>query len=181
MNLIKSTSMHNTTQCPGRVIPWIAIHFTAGTNSRPGAALNVAGWFKNPACAASADFIVDDATSVQYNPDPWNRYCWSVGGKKYPDSKGGSLYGVVTNRNSISVEICSTSKTGQVLKENDPGCSFTDAVLDRAVELVQHLMKEYGLDADHVVRHYDVSGKTCPGIIGWIKLPPAKAGGVNSD
>ena len=169
MNLTKSVSAHNTTRYPGRAIAWIALHFTAGTNSRPGAALNVAGWFKNPACAASADFIVDDATAVQYNPDPRNRYCWSVGGKKYPDSKGGSLYSVVTNRNSISVEICSTSKTGQVLKENDPGWSFTDAALDRAVELVRYLMKEYGVDADHVVRHYDVSGKLCPGIVGWNK------------
>ena len=169
MNLTKSTSTHNTTKCPGRAIAWIAIHFAANTNSRPRAALNVAGWFKNPACAASADFIVDDATAVQYNPDPRNRYCWAVGGRKYPNSKGGALYGVVTNRNSISVEISSTSKTGQVLKENDPGWSFTDAVLDRAAELVQYLMKEYGVDADHVVRHYDVSGKLCPGIVGWNK------------
>ena len=28
-------------------------------------------------------------------------------------------------------------------------------------------MQTYGIDADHVIRHYDVSGKLCPGIIGW--------------
>ena len=28
-------------------------------------------------------------------------------------------------------------------------------------------MQKYGIDADHVIRHYDVNGKPCPGIIGW--------------
>ena len=37
------------------------------------------------------------------------------------------------------------------------------------MELTRYLMAEYGIDADHVVRHYDVSGKLCPGIIGWNK------------
>ena len=170
MNIIARTNTHNTTAAKGRKIQWIAVHYTAGTNSRAGAASNVAGWFKNPEnTGGSADFIVDDTTAVQYNPDPRNRYCWAVGGKKYPDSKGGTLYGTVTNRNSVSVEICSTSKNGKVLKENDPGWSFTDAALDRAVELVRYLMREYGIDAAHVVRHYDVSGKLCPGIVGWNK------------
>ena len=170
MNITAKTNTHNTSFAKGRSLEWIAIHYTAGTNSRPGAALNVAGWFKNPENnGGSADFIVDDTSVVQYNPDIRNRYCWAVGGKKYPNTKGGSLYGTVTNRNSISVEICSTSKNKQVLKGNDPGWSFTDAALDRAVELVRYLMEEYGIDAGHVIRHYDVSGKPCPGIIGWNK------------
>lgn len=170
MNIIARTSTHNTTAAKGRKIQWIAVHYTAGTNSRTGAASNVAGWFKNPENnGGSADFIVDDTTAVQYNPDPRNRYCWAVGGKKYATSKGGSLYGTASNKNSISVEICSTSRNGQVLKENDPGWSFTDAVLNQAAELVRHLMAEYGVDANHVVRHYDISGKLCPGIIGWNK------------
>ena len=169
MNIIARTNTHNTTVAKGRKIEWIAVHYTAGTHSRTGAAANNADWFKNPASGGSADFIVDDTTVVQYNPDICNRYCWAVGGKKYQTSKGGSLYGIVGNKNSISVEICSTSKTKQVLKENDPGWSFTDAVLDRAAELVRYLMREYGINADHVVRHYDVSGKPCPGIIGWNK------------
>ena len=176
MNFVARMNAHNTTLAKGRNIAWIVIHFTAGTNSRPGAALNVAGWFKNPTnTGGSADFIVDDSTAVQYNPDVRNRYTWAVGGKRYPGSKGGSLHGTVTNRNSISVEICSTSKNGQVLKENDPGWSFTDAVLSQAVELVQHLMKQYGVDAEHVVRHYDVSGKLCPGIVGWNKESGSEA------
>ncbi|MBR0282283.1 MAG: N-acetylmuramoyl-L-alanine amidase [Oscillibacter sp.] len=169
MKITARTNTHNTTIAKGRDIAYIALHFTAGTTSRSGAAANTADWFKNPASGGSADFIVDDVNIVQYNPDIRNRYCWAVGGKKYAGSLGGALYGVVTNRNSISVEICSTSRTGKVVDANDPAWYFTDAVLDRAVELVRYLMKEYGIDADHVVRHYDVSGKWCPGIRGWNK------------
>jgi len=28
-------------------------------------------------------------------------------------------------------------------------------------------MKKFNIDINHVVRHYDISGKICPGIIGW--------------
>jgi N-acetylmuramoyl-L-alanine amidase CwlA len=28
-------------------------------------------------------------------------------------------------------------------------------------------MAQYNIDINHVVRHYDVTGKLCPGIIGW--------------
>ncbi|MBQ9349338.1 MAG: N-acetylmuramoyl-L-alanine amidase [Oscillibacter sp.] len=175
MKLINLSNTHNTTLSRRRLLKWIVIHFTAGVHSRPGAAANVAAWFKNPSCAASADFICDDATSVQYNPDIRNRYSWAVGGSLYKNSKGGSLYGTVTNRNSISVEVCSTSATGKVLAPNASGWSFTDAVIDQAVELTRYLMAEYGIDTDHVIRHYDVTGKWCPGIIGWNKESGSEA------
>lgn len=31
-----------------------------------------------------------------------------------------------------------------------------------AIELTQYLMKKYNVPADHVIRHYDVTGKICP-------------------
>lgn len=166
MDLIQKTSTVNTTEAKGREIRYIVVHYTAGVCSKAGAAADVADWFDHGPREASADFIVDDETTVQYNPDPANRYCWSVGGKHY-GNKGGALYGIAGNANSISVEICSTNSTGQMMEHNDPSWSYTDAVLDRAVRLIQHLMKEYDVDIHHVIRHYDVNGKPCPGIIGW--------------
>ena len=50
---------------------------------------------------------------------------------------------------------------------NDKSYSFSDAAVANAAELVRQLMAEYNILADHVVRHYDVTGKLCPGIIGW--------------
>ena len=40
--------------------------------------------------------------------------------------------------------------------------TITQQTVDRTVELVRWLMDKYGIDVDHVVRHYDVTGKDCP-------------------
>lgn len=166
IGIIKHTGTTNTTPLNGRKIRYIVIHYTAGTTSRTGSARNVADMFKRGAVGGSADFIVDDTTIVQYNPDPKNRYTWAVGGNKY-NTKGGSLYGVAKNANTVSIEICSTNTTNAKAPANDKAWSFTAAAVDRAVELTRYLMQLYHIDAAHVIRHYDVNGKQCPGIIGW--------------
>ena len=166
MNIIKRTSTTNTTYLKGRKILYLAIHYTAGVSSKSGSARSSASWFANPNAGGSADFIVDENEFVQFNPDPRNRYCHAVGGSRY-NTKGGRLYGVAKNSNCISLEICSTNTTGKITYPNDPHYSFSDVVLNRAVEVTKYLMKEYGIDAAHVIRHYDVNGKPCPGIIGW--------------
>ena len=168
INIIKQTSTANTTSSPGRTISYIAIHYTAGTSSKTGNARANASWFGNPATQASADFVVDDSEFVQVNPDPRNRYCWAVGGHE-GGKYGGSLYGVAKNANTISIEICSNNKIGRITYPNDPNYYFTDAAVNNAVELTKYLMKEYNITPDHVVRHYDISAKLCPGIIGWNK------------
>ncbi len=166
VKIIKKTSTHNTTASAGRTIRYIVIHYTAGESSAKGTAVDTAEYFANTANQASADYIVDDGTIVQYNPDPGNRYCWHSGGRKL-STKGGSLHGVAKNANSIGIEICSTNSTGKVPSANDRTWSFTDASISKAVELTRYLMEKYSIDADHVIRHYDVTGKLCPGIIGW--------------
>ena len=166
LNITKITSTAKTTAYSGRKIQYIVIHYTAGVSSKPGSAANIARYFATSDKDASADFIVDDVTIVQYNPNPRIRYCWAVGGAKY-GNKGGRLYGVAKNTNCVSIEICSTNSTGKMQSANSPTYSFTDAALKNALDLTKHLMAEYGIDAAHVIRHYDVNGKLCPGIIGW--------------
>lgn len=165
MKIVKRTSTHNTTLATGRKIEYIAIHYTAGITSIRGSALNTAWYFAGENAQGSADFIVDDESIVQYNPDIDNRYCWAVGGKY--NTGGASLLGKATNKNTVSIEICSTNKTHRVPYANDPSWEFTDASVNKAVELTLYLMEQYNIPADHVVRHYDISGKLCPGIIGW--------------
>ena len=166
MELMQHTSFEKTTSFPHREIRYIVVHYTAMATSMAGTAARTAEYFACSDQIASADFIVDDEAAVQYNPDPANRYCWHCGGDRV-DSHGGSLYGLCTNDNSLGVEICSTNRTGDITYANDPAYSFTDAVLDRAAELVAWLMDTYHIDISHVVRHYDVSGTLCPGVIGW--------------
>ena len=71
-----NTSAVNTTILAKRPIEWIVIHYTAGTSSAVGRAMDLTEWYKagaNPKNPASSDFVVDDGTVVQYNHDIKNR------------------------------------------------------------------------------------------------------------
>lgn len=154
-------SVH-VSKLPGRTIKYLAIHYTAGSSSVAGRARSIKHVFEQR--QASADFAVDDYEMVQFNPDLKNYYCWAVGDRKAahvncPD--GG-------NRNTISIEICSSLWAGaDVSKPNHDGWYFTEAVLENAVKLAKILMKKYNIPIERVVRHYDISGKLCPGLVGW--------------
>lgn len=172
MEIIKKVSTHNTSAKPQRSINYIVIHYTAGTTSKKGTALNTANYFAKSKVSASADFIVDDAQIVQYNPDLRNRYCWAVGSSKgkLKSKAGASLYGKATNSNCVSIEICSNLKKGYVYAKtlpNSDGWYFTKESLENALALTKYLMKELNIPKERVIRHYDVTGKCCPGIIGW--------------
>lgn len=165
INIIKQTGTHglyNTNRTP----KYLVIHYTAGVTSKKGSARSTASWFANPKAGGTADFIVDDAEMVQYNPEPTKYACWAVGGSAY-GNKGGSLHGVATNMNCVSIEICSTNKTGKVTNPNDANWYFTDAALENAAKLARYLMQKYNIPISRVIRHYDVTGKHCPGIKGW--------------
>lgn len=154
------------TRLAGRQIRYISIHYTAGGNSRRGAAMQNRNVFLKR--SASADFVVDDEQTVQVNPNPEGYYCWSVGDKRNPYSGGASLYGRATNRNTISIEICSTLQPGTTpAVPNHQGWSLSTAAIVRALRLVRLLMVLYGIPREQVVRHYDISGKLCPGVPGW--------------
>ena len=154
-------SVH-VSKLPGRSIKYLAIHFTAGSSSAPGRARSIKHVFEQR--QASADFAVDDAEMVQFNPDILNYYCWAVGDKKQDGVSCPYAY----NRNTISIEICSTLQKGtSVGKPNHEGWSYTEAALNNAVKLAKILMAKYNIPIERVVRHFDISGKLCPGIVGW--------------
>ena len=156
----------HVTRLPNRQIKYIAIHYTAGKTSKAGAAIATRNAFLKS--NASADFVVDDETIVQVNPDIRNYYCWAVGDRKNVYTGGGSLYGKATNKNTISIEICSNLKRGTTANiPNHEGWYFTEKSLANALKLVRYLMGKYNIPKSNVVRHYDISGKLCPGIIGW--------------
>ena len=137
-------------------IKYLVIHFTAGSSSKPGRAKSAKHTFETS--QASADFCVDDRDIIQFNPDPYKYYCWSVGNSKTD----------ITNSNSISIEICSNIKTGRSVKyANTDGWYFTKETLENVKKLAKYLMKKYNIPKNRVVRHFDVNSKNCPGIVGW--------------
>ena len=168
MNIKPYYNTTSLTYFPKRTIKYIALHYTAGTTSKAGTALGTAKWFANganPKNPASSDFIVDDRDIVQYNKDIENYYAWCVGGTKYTNpttSLGASLYGIATNKNTISIEICSNKRNPKSLDANDKDWYFTDAELDNTRELVKYLMKKYNIPIERVIMHHTVTGKLCP-------------------
>lgn len=166
MDIVNHTSTVHTGYLKNRAIRYIVLHYTAGTSSRKGVARNVASMFANPNNrAASADFIVDDAEIVQYNPDIANRYTYAVGGAKYSVNYtplASTFYGKCKNNNSISIEMCSTKQNSKSLNASDTDWSISASVVDKAVELTKFLMKKYNVPADRVIMHHHVTGKLCP-------------------
>ena len=176
VEIVKKTSTVHTSRYANRPLQYLVIHYTAGGTSRKGTARNVASMFGNPANRdASADFIVDDAECVQFNGDIRNRYTYAVGGGLQGNPGGGKFYGKCKNFNSISIEICSSSTNNDLRYPNTKNWYFTDAALNNAVELARYLMDTYNIPDDHLIRHYDVNQKLCPGIIGWNKESGSEA------
>jgi N-acetylmuramoyl-L-alanine amidase CwlA len=56
------------------------------------------------------------------------------------------------NHESISIENCHLDETGM----------FTEETYESCVKLAAYLAAEYNIDRDHIIRHYDVTGKLCP-------------------
>lgn len=163
------TSKASTTHTSNRgnnPISYLIIHYTAGASSKPGSALRVCDVFQQR--PASADFIVDDGGIVQYNPDIEHINCWAIGDAGIPGNKGGKWRGIARNKNSVSIEVCSNLRKGaSASKANHNGWYFTEATINNAIKLSRMLMSKYNIPKENVIRHYDVTGKMCPGVPGW--------------
>lgn len=125
---------------------YIVIHYTG---NRTDTAIANSNYFKNTNRGASAHYFVDAENVVQVVSD--SDTSWAVG-RNYGSN---NLFGRCTNSNSISIEMCSTY--GKI----------SDGTYRNTVELTKTLMKKYNIDAAHVVRHWDVCSKSCPGWTGW--------------
>ena len=135
-------------------IKYIVIHYTSNDGDHDESNAN---YFHNNMLnpKASAHYFIDDDSVTQSVPDDYVAY--SVGGNKWSDCSktgGGKLYGVANNANSINLEMCDTKKDGTI--------KATEATMANTAEFCKKLMKKYGIDASHVIRHFDVNGKHCP-------------------
>ena len=132
-----------------RNIKWIVVHFTANDGDSDE---SNARYFKNNIVKASAHYFVDDDSVTQSVPD--NYVAYSVGGDKYKNTKGAKYFNIVNNTNSLNIELCDTVKNGK----ND----LSAKTRANAILLIKQKAKKYGIDRNHIIRHYDVNGKNCP-------------------
>ena len=138
---------HSGNYQKGRTQPieYIVVHYTANSGDT---AQNNLDYFARTKTGTSAHYFVDENEVCQSVQD--TDVAWHCGSKnpRHPYCR---------NANSIGVEMC-----------NSVG-SVPEAVRARTAAFVRQKMKEYGLDINHVLRHYDATGKRCPAP--WVDNP----------
>ena len=137
----------------GRTQPvqYIVMHYTA--NNGDTAKNNCDYYHRVGGLQASAHYFVDEYGAMQSV-----RECdtaWHCGARAYwhPECR---------NDNSIGIEMCSR-------KRADGSYYIKPETVANAAALAKDIMKRYGIDTDHVLRHYDVTGKRCP--MPWVDDP----------
>lgn len=135
-------------------IKYLIIHYTSNDGDSDEANGN---YFARRIVKASAHYFIDDDSVICSVPDDYVAY--SVGGKC--QSNHHPMYKVITNTNSISIEMCDNHKDGTV--------HICDETLANTYALARALMSKYNITIDRVYRHYDVNGKLCPNCNGLLE------------
>lgn len=121
---------------PLKNVTKIAVHYVGNPNT---SAIANRNYFENQKTAGryvSSHFIVGlQGEIIQCIPLDEISYCTNQ-----------------ANSYSISIECCHPDSTGK----------FAEATEQSLAELCAYLLEKFGLDADDIIRHYDVTGKQCP-------------------
>ena len=140
----------------GRTQPvrYIVMHYTA--NNGDTARNNCDYYHRVGGLQASAHYFCDEhgaMQSVRECDTAW--HCGAEAGQRYwhPECR---------NANSIGIEMCSR-------KRADGSYYIKPETVANAAALAREIMQRYGIDTEHVVRHYDVTGKRCP--MPWVDDP----------
>ena len=137
----------------GRTQPvrYIVMHYTA--NNGDTARNNCDYYHRVGGLQASAHYFVDEHGAMQSVRE--GDTAWHCGARAYwhPECRNG---------NSIGIEMCSR-------KRADGGYYIKPETVANAAALAREIMQRYGIDTDHVLRHYDVTGKRCP--MPWVDDP----------
>lgn len=141
----------NFTKRPNREIKYIVVHYFGGLGTDEG----VVNFFDRDATNASAHYALDDDSITQAVLD--ENVAWHCG-----DSGIGSLKGKCTNANSIGIEVRPYKVNASHISAADTDWYFHGQTVANLTELVKSLMAAHGIDAAHVIRHYDVTSKLCP-------------------
>ncbi len=155
VNIIRNSNFKGFNTSTRTLKPrYIVIHYTGAE----GTAADNVNYFNGGNRDASADiFVGHNGELLAYNNDISGRYSWHCGGPL--ESSHHPYYGKCTNANSIGIELCTHQTNGTWI--------FNQKTVDAAVEVTKYLMNKYSIPAENVIRHYDVTGKSCPRVSGW--------------
>lgn len=129
-------------------IKYIVIHYVGALG---GAEANCK-YYASKYVGASAHYFVGFSGEIWQSVEDKN-IAWHCGAKTY-------IHPECRNSNSIGIELCVRNKGSQSDTSRD--WYFEDATVASAKKLAKQLMEQYAIREDHVIRHYDVTGKICP-------------------
>jgi glucan-binding YG repeat protein len=129
-------------------IKYIVIHYVGALG---GAEANCK-YYASQYVGASAHYFVGFNGEIWQSVEDKN-IAWHCGAKtyKHPECR---------NTNSLGIELCVRNKGSQTDTSRD--WYFEETTVREAKKLTKTLMEQYGIKEDHVIRHYDVTGKICP-------------------
>ena len=132
----------------GNPISFIVIHYLGVDGQNPDL------YCVNGECGYGGHYNIFWNGDTYMAADPKTAVVWQCGGGRQGyDPGSASFFGICTNFNSIGIE-CSVHYDGTWY--------FTEETQEALVYLVSTLMDKYGISMDHVIRHWDVTGKHCP-------------------
>lgn len=137
---------------PGSIsrIKYIVIHYVGAL----GDARNNCEYYGGGNRNASAHYFVGFAGDIWQCVEDAD-IAWHVGASSY-------VHPECRNANALGIEMCVRKRDTSHLGATDRDWYFEDATVNAAAELTRYLMEKYNVPADHVIRHYDVTGKICP-------------------
>lgn len=135
----------------GNKIQWIIVHYPAA----PGwSAMRLLSFYESSKTEHSAHYAVDQSSTICIvNTHFSANHCKTTGLKTFCGAK---------NTNSIGVDLCDEKINPKSRKVEDCDWYIPWRTISRGASLIAFLMKKYCIDLDHVVRHYDVTHKSCP-------------------
>lgn len=151
VEFIQCDSRNYTAGRQGCAVNTIVVHYT-GTGA---SAHNNLLYFSRSSASASAHYFIDKGgsarQSVKEGDTAWHAGHWQ------------------TNLHSVGIEVVSA------------GEDFTEAQVASLAALVADIRKRYGVAAQSVIRHFDVTGKHCPApyvdASKWVALKARICGG----
>ena len=137
MKFLQAHASNYTATRGGIAVDHLVIHYTGNDGDT---AENNGKYFQGANRNASAHYFVDEREIVQSVRE--GDTAWHAG--NFP-----------MNHRSIGIELCSRIGT-------DGQFYIPAATVENAQTLCRELMAKYGIPAENVIRHYDVTGKKCP-------------------
>lgn len=150
--VLENITTRNFTKGHNRKIDYLVIHYTGNIDDT---AFNNTKYYKSVYRKVSAHYFVDEKNIYRCVKD--EDIAWHCGTTEHAYK-----HKYCRNNNSISVEICCSKTNKTSRKATDKDWFIPDKTYYNAMFLCRDLINLYSIPEDHVLRHYDVTGKICP-------------------